>query len=254
MKILIVEDEPHAARRLESLLHELQPDAEIIAHIDSVKKAVHHFNNSTAPDLTMMDIQLSDGISFDIFKQCEVSSPVIFTTAYDEYALRAFKVNSVDYILKPIDKDELHRALTKFKSLRGQPTPSRPEMMENLEEVVRMLTRKYKSRFMIKVGDHLRTVEVSSILYFYTQDKTTFCVTTDNRKPVLDHSIEELEELMDPELFYRINRKYMVSAAAINDIVHYTNSRLKLILRNCSDSEVIVAREKVQEFKSWLDR
>ena len=254
MKILIIEDEPHAARRLETLIHELIPGAEVIAHIDSVKKAVQHFLHNDEPDLTMMDIQLSDGISFDIFRQCEVKSPVIFTTAYDEYALRAFKVNSVDYILKPIDKEELSQALIKFKSTQGKPAPSRPEVIENLEEVVRMLTRKYKSRFMIKVGEHLRTIEVASILYFFTQDKTTFCVTADNRKLVLDYAIEDLEEIMDPQIFFRINRKYIVSAGAITDIIHYTNSRLKLVLRNSADQEVIVAREKVQEFKSWLDR
>lgn len=254
MRILIIEDEPHAARRLETLIHELLPEAEIIAHIDSVKKAVEYFRGNPVADLTLMDIQLSDGISFDIFKQCDVRSPVIFTTAYDEYALRAFKVNSVDYILKPIDKEELSQALIKFKTLRGQPAAARPAMMENLEEVVRMLTRKYKTRFMIKVGEHLRTVDVAAILYFFTQDKITFCVTGDNRKLVLDHTIEELEEIMDPQLFFRINRKYMVSAGSINDIVHYTNSRLKLILRNCSDSDVIVAREKVGEFKAWLDQ
>lgn len=254
MKILIIEDEPHAARRLDTLIRELLPEAEIVAHIDSVKKAVQFFGNNPAPDLVMMDIQLSDGISFDIFKQCEVRSPVIFTTAYDEYALRAFKVNSVDYILKPIDKEELNTALLKFKALRGVGAPSHAGIMENLEEVVRMLTRKYKSRFMIKVGEHLRTVEVASILYFFTQDKTTFCVTADNRKLVLDHTIEELEEILDPQLFFRINRKYMVSAGAINDIIHYTNSRLKLVLRHCGDTDVIVAREKVQDFKGWLDR
>lgn len=254
MRILIIEDEPHAARRLETLIHELIPGAEVTAHIDSVRKAVHYFMSNTAPDLTMMDIQLSDGISFDIFRQCEVRSPVIFTTAYDEYALRAFKVNSVDYILKPIDKDELGQALLKFKSMQGKPAPSQPEVIENLEEVVRMLTRKFKTRFMIKVGEHLKTVDVASILYFFTQDKATFCVTADNRKLVLDYSIEDLEDIMDPQLFFRINRKYMVSAGAITDIVQYTNSRLKLVLRNCVDQEVIVAREKVQEFKSWLDR
>jgi DNA-binding LytR/AlgR family response regulator len=254
MKILIIEDEPHAARRLETLVRELVPDVEIVAHIDTVKNAVRYFSGNPAPDLTLMDIQLSDGISFDIFRQCEVSSPVIFTTAYDEYALKAFKVNSIDYILKPIDKDELRAALDKFKLMNPKPALSGSKVIGNLEEVVRMLTRKYKTRFMIKVGEHLRTVEVSEILFFFSQEKTTFCVTADNRKLILDHTMEDLEDMVDPQAFYRINRKYLVSSHSIKDIIQFTNSRLKLVLKNCNDNEVIVAREKVGEFKSWLDR
>lgn len=253
MTVLIIEDEPQAAKRLESLLKELVPGVAILANIDSVKRAVKFFEGEVTPDLVMMDIQLADGLSFDIFSQCTVRSPVIFTTAYNEYALRAFKVNSIDYILKPIDKDELQQSLQKLGDLRKAIAP-RDEMTANLQEVVRMLTRKYKSRFMIRVGEHLRTIEVSAILYFISQDKTTFCVTQDGRRHVLDHTLEELEEIMDPEQFYRINRKYMVSAAAITDIIHYTNSRLKLVLKSCTDADVIVAREKVQEFKGWLDR
>jgi DNA-binding LytR/AlgR family response regulator len=254
MKIVIIEDEPQAARRLESLLMELVGEARIVARIDTVKKAVEYFFSNPPPDLAMMDIQLADGLSFEIFSQCEVRCPVIFTTAYDEYALKAFKVNSVDYILKPIDKEELARALQKFRTMKEQSTGPSFEMLSNLEEVVRMLTRKYKSRFMIKVGEHLRTIEVSAIQYFYSQDKTTFCVTGDNRRLILDYTLEDLEEMVDPQVFFRINRKYMVSAGAINDIIHYTNSRLKLLLKNSADQEIIVAREKVQEFKTWLDR
>jgi DNA-binding LytR/AlgR family response regulator len=254
MNILIIEDEPHAAKLLESLLREFLPGSTVVGRIDTVKKAVQYFQQNAPPDLVMMDIQLADGISFNIFDQCEVKSPVIFTTAYDEYALKAFKVNSIDYILKPIDKEELRQSLEKFRNLRGSSTAPNVDFHGNLQEVMRMLTKKYKSRFMIKVGEHLRTVEVSSILYFVSQEKTTFCCTTDNRRMILDHTLEELEEVIDPEMFFRINRKYMVSAAAISDIVQFTNSRLKLNLKNCSDQDVVVAREKVQEFKAWLDR
>jgi DNA-binding LytR/AlgR family response regulator len=253
MKILIIEDEPQAARRLESLLLELEPDSKVIAHLDSVKNASQYFINNPPPDLTMMDIQLADGLSFDIFTKCEVRSPVIFTTAYNEYALKAFKVNSIDYILKPIDKDELRQSLYKFKTLRDKSSPE-PLLLENLQEAMRMLTKKYKSRFMIKVGEHLKTVEVENILYFNSQDRTTFCCSIDNRKLILDYTLEDLEEMVDPAIFFRINRKYLVSPGCIIDIIQFTNSRLKLILKNCSDSDVIVAREKVQEFKSWLDR
>jgi DNA-binding LytR/AlgR family response regulator len=254
MNILIIEDEPQAEKRLRSLLAELLPEGKVIACIDSVKKAVEFFSANPSPDLTLMDIQLADGISFEIFNQTEVKAPVIFITAYDEYALKAFKVNSIDYILKPVDKDELRQALSKLKAQHDKQAPVSPEMLGNIQEVVRLLTRKYKSRFMIKVGEHLKTIEVGAIQYFYSQDRTTFCATTDNRKLILDYTLEELEEMVDPHVFFRINRKYMVSPSAINDIIQFTNSRLKLVLKNSTATDVIVAREKVQEFKSWLDR
>ncbi len=253
MQVLIIEDEVQAAKRLESLIGEIIPEARVAARIDTVSRAVEFLSSKPAPDLILMDIHLADGISFDIFQQCDVKSPVIFTTAYDEYALRAFKVNSIDYILKPIDKDELAAAIDKFRERHLKPH-ARDRVLANIDEVVKLLSKKYKSRFVVKVGEHLRTIEVNAILYFLSQDKTTFCITTDNRKHVLDHTLEELDELLDPAAFFRINRKYTVSAAAIQDIVNYTNSRLRLVLRNCKDDEVIVAREKVQEFKGWLDR
>lgn len=253
MKVIIVEDEPHAARRLESLLTELVPHVRVIARMDSVKKAVEFFSSSQSVDLALMDIQLSDGISFDIFKACQVTCPVIFTTAYDEYALKAFKVNSVDYILKPVDKDELSAALKKYEQRAGSGV-AQSSMLESINEVVRTLTKKYKTRFVIKVGEHLRTIEMSTVLYFYSQDKTTFCCTADNRKHIIDHTLDELEDLVDPSTFFRINRKYFVSASSFTDIIHYTNSRLKLILKGSTEQDAIVARERVQDFKEWLDR
>lgn len=253
MKVVIIEDEPHAARRLESLLLELLPESRIDARIDSIKRAVQYFRENAQPDLTMMDVQLADGLSFEIFNQCEVRSPVIFTTAYDEYALKAFKVNSIDYILKPIDKDELRQALSKFKAMHVA-MPQSPLILDNIHEAIKMLTKRYKTRFVIKVGEHLKTIETTSVLFFHSQEKTTFCTTIENRKMILDFTLEELEEMIDPAVFFRINRKYLVSASSISDIINHTNSRLKLVLRNCSDNDVVVAREKVQEFKSWLDR
>lgn len=253
MTVLIIEDEPQAAQRMEKLVKELVPGADVLGHIDTVKKAVQWFTSNPPPALTLMDVQLADGISFEIFEQCDVKSPVIFTTAYDEYALKAFKVNSIDYILKPVDKDELAAALAKFRNLmRGEPETK--ALLDNLGEAMRMLTRKYKTRFVIKVGEHLRTIEVDTILFFYSQDKITFCCTADNRNIILDFTLEQIEEMINPEKFFRINRKFLVSASSISDIIHYTNSRLKLVLKNSSDSDIIVARERVQEFKEWLDR
>lgn len=253
MKILIIEDEAQAAQRLEKLVTELIPDARILAKIDTVKKAVNWFNSNAAPDLVLMDIQLADDISFSIFELCEVRSPVIFTTAYDEYALQAFKVNSIDYILKPVDRDELNKALRKFYQLTGNESGTK-DMLSNIGKAVQMLMKKYKTRFVIKVGEHLKTVEVGAIRYFYSQEKATFCVTDENRNFILDYTLEQLEEMMDPNQFFRVNRKYLVGSAAIQDIISYTNSRLRLVLKGSQDNDIIVARERVQEFKTWLDR
>jgi DNA-binding LytR/AlgR family response regulator len=253
MNVLIIEDEPQAAKRMETLMKELEPSVIIIGKIDSIKNAVEWIPNNPPPDLILMDIQLADGISFSIFERCTVQSPVIFTTAYDEYALKAFKVNSIDYILKPVDKDELSAALTKFRSMKRS-APDTKLLLDNIGQAVQMLTKRYKSRFMIKVGEHLKTIETTSLLYFYSQDKATFCYTTDNRSLILDYTLEQLEEMVDPSIFFRVNRKYLVSATTITDIISYTNSRLKLKLKGSQDDDIIVARERVQDFKEWLDR
>lgn len=253
MKILIIEDEPQAAQRMEKLILELVPGAQVLDKIDSVKKSVQWFKSNPAPDVTLMDIQLADGTSFQIFEQCEVKGPVIFTTAYDEYALKAFKVNSIDYILKPVDKSDLQAALRKLETLTNT-SGSTNKLLSSIGDVVQRLTKKYKERFMLKVGEHLRTVDVKDILYFFSQDKATFCHTRENRSHILDFTLEQLEEAIDPEVYFRINRKYFIRAEAIQDIITYSNSRLKIILKNSQDSDVIVARERVQEFKQWLDR
>ena len=252
MNVLIIEDEPQAAKRLETLMKELEPGVRVLDKIDSVTKSVEWISNNPAPDLILMDIQLADGISFTIFEQCEVKSPVIFTTAYDAYALKAFKVNSIDYILKPVDKDELGKALVKFRGIVKN-VPETRILLDNIGQAVQMLTKRYKSRFMIKVGEHLKTVDSQNILYFFSQDKTTFCQTTDSRSLILDYTLDQLEEMMDPSRFFRINRKYLVGSASITDIINYTNSRLKLKLKGVQDDDCIVARERVQAFKEWLD-
>lgn len=253
MNVLIIEDEPLAAQRLEVLIVDILGDVRVVAKIDSVKKSVQWLQKNAPPDLILMDIQLADGLSFQIFEQCEIRSPVIFTTAYDEYALKAFKVSSIDYILKPVDKTELANALRKLESFKNI-QPLQDVLMQNISQAMSMLTRKYKERFIIKVGEHLKTVEVSSILYFYSEDKTTFCHTRDRRKHILDFTLEQLEALVDPYEYFRVNRKYLVRGDSIQDIISYTNSRLKLVLKNAEDNDVIVARERVQDFRQWLDR
>jgi DNA-binding LytR/AlgR family response regulator len=250
MNILLIEDEPQAAQRVEKLVETIVPDAKIVGILDTVKGSVQWFNNHPSPDLVIMDIQLADGISFQIFEQCQVKSPVIFTTAYDAYALKAFKVNSIDYILKPVDADELKGAIKKYISLNAAPE----KMLESIGYAVQMLTKKYKERFVIKIGEHLKSIEAHDILFFYSLEKTTFAQTADGRKHILDFTIDQLDGLVEPSKFFRINRKYLVNVKSIQDMISHTNSRLKLILKTCDDVDVIVARERVQEFKDWLDR
>lgn len=252
MNVVIIEDEPQAAQWLEKVILDLEPSWVVLCKIDSVKGAVRWLQQNSGVDLIFMDIQLADGLSFEIFEQSTVQAPVIFTTAYNEYALKAFKVNSIDYILKPVDKEELTSAIEKFKRM-AKPVLQQT-MLESIAQTMKMLTRTYKERFMIKTGEHLRTIETSSILYFFSQEKASFCHTNEGRSFILDFTLEQLEEMVDPLRYFRVNRQYLVSAAAIQDIISYTNSRLKLVLRNSSNKDIIVARERVQEFKDWLDR
>ncbi|MBK5280159.1 MAG: response regulator transcription factor [Bacteroidia bacterium] len=254
MNVLLIEDEPQAAQRLEKLVKAIVPLVVILEKIDTVKNSVEWLQSNPSPDLILMDIQLADGISFSIFDQCEVKSPVIFTTAYDEYALKAFKVNSIDYILKPVDEAELRAAIRKFESLAGSKRSAPDKMLESIELAMQMMTKKYKERFVVKVGEHLKSIEVAEILFFYSLEKTTFAQTKDSRKHILDFTIEQLDGLVNPDRFFRINRKYLVAADSIQDMISYTNSRLRLVLKTSDDAEIIVARERVQEFKDWLDR
>lgn len=253
MNVLIIEDEPQAADRLKALIRSARPAAHVVDVIDTVKRSVEWLASRPRPDLILMDIQLADGLSFQIFEQVQVQSPIIFTTAYNEYALKAFKVNSIDYILKPVDPDELTAALTKFDQLSGR-VANPAKMMESISYAMQMLTKKYKERFVIKVGEHLKTVEIAVILFFFSLEKTTFAQTKDGRKHILDFTMDQLEELLDPQRFFRINRKYIIATESIHDMISHVNSRLKLVLKTSDDDDVIVARERVQEFKDWLDR
>jgi DNA-binding LytR/AlgR family response regulator len=253
MNILIIEDEPEAAARLSSLLKEIRPGVRIAGSLDSIKSAVKWINENPSPDIFFMDIQLADGLSFEIFEKVNITSPVIFTTAYNEYALKAFKVNSIDYILKPLDKDDLIAAFKKYENLTGQ-KPSHDRLMESIGVAMHMLTKRYKERFVVKVGEHLRSIEINEILHFYSLEKTTFAQATNGRKHILDYTLDQLEGLLDPARFFRINRKYIVSVSSIRDMISHTNSRLKLLLKSSDDDDVIVARERVQEFKDWLDK
>lgn len=252
MDILIIEDEKPAASRLERLLKSYNDQINVLDKIDSVKKAIKWLQ-SNRPELIFMDIQLADGLSFEIFEHVDIQAPVIFTTAFDEYALKAFKVNSIDYLLKPIDEDELEGAFKKLDRLANN-HQSQSNTLAQINQAMAMLTNKYKSRFVIKVGEHIKSVAVDEIQYFFSREKATFCCVNDAKNYLLDYSLEQVEGMVDPEMFYRINRKYLISLESIEDIISYSNSRLRIVLKHCTDNEVIVSRERVNDFKNWLDR
>lgn len=254
MKVLIVEDEAMAARRLTNVLEQLEPGMEILAKLDSVKRVVKWLNENDDPDLIFFDIQLADGISFEVFEQIEVKSPVIFTTAFDEYAIQAFKVNSIDYLLKPIDPEELENALNKFKE-RAVPSVPQPAFdMNMIQKAMEMMTRQYKERFVVKIGEHIHTIPTADAAYFFSQEKATFLQTLEKNRFIIDYTLEQLEQMVDPDKFFRINRKYLISLESVEDIITYSNSRLRLILRHSDEMDAIVSRDKVQAFKKWLDR
>ena len=254
MKILIIEDEHLAAKRLEDLLYKYNKEIEILAKISSVKKSIKWFSQNPEPDLAFMDIQLGDGLSFEIFEQVKINCPIIFTTAYDEYAIKAFKVNSVDYLLKPFDFKELSNSIEKYKAnFNVKLSNDNTIQQSKIEEVVNMLANKYKDRFVVKVGVHIKPVETADILFFYSMEKATYLNTNRGNNYVIDFSLEQIESLINPKSFFRINRKYIINIKAINDIISFSNSRLKIKLESSDDENVIVSREKVTKFKNWLE-
>lgn len=252
-KILIIEDEKPAAEWLRQLILKVDPQTLILATLDSIGSSVEWFQQNPAPDLAFMDIQLADGLSFGIFEQVQVSCPVIFTTAYEEYAIKAFKVNSVDYLLKPIAHDELKAAFVKFgkQTKNIQPTPIITSDL--LLKVREMLQKQYKTRFVIKVGEHLKSIPVEDILFFYSLEKGTYLCTSDFKNYLVDYSLDRIAEMVNEHRFFRINRKYILSNQSIADIVVYSNSRLKIKLKKPGEESIIVSRDKVSAFKEWLD-
>jgi len=250
MKAIIIEDEKPAARRLNRMVNALE--IEPIAMLHSVEEAVNWFYNNEHPDLLFLDIQLSDGLSFEIFEEVDVKSAIIFTTAYDEYALKAFKLNSIDYLLKPIDSDELETAIKKFKSLQKSSTQNEFDI-EKLKKLIAPSPINYKKRFTVKIGQHLKMISVEAIECFYSENKATNIHTIDNRSYLFEDTLEQLEDKLQPEIFFRVSRKFMVNINAIKDIISYSNSRLKLILNSYNESEIIVSRERVKDFKKWIE-
>ncbi|AOC95753.1 MULTISPECIES: LytR/AlgR family response regulator transcription factor [Flavobacterium] len=254
MITLIIEDEKPAARLLQRKLEKLDVTVETMLH--SVEESVQWFENNPHPDLIFLDIQLSDGLSFEIFEKIDIKSAIIFTTAYDEYALKAFKLNSIDYLLKPIDEDDLETAVSKFKSRLPKAATESSNLQLDFEQIRQMLSnpfeKTYKKRFTVKIGQHLKVITTEEIECFFSENKGTYIHTYDNRDYLIDSTLEILEQELDKKDFFRVSRKFIVPLKAIKEIQVYTNSRLKVILPSYKDDEVIVSREKVQDFKAWL--
>lgn len=254
MTTLIIEDEKPAARLLQRKLEKLEIAVETMLH--SVEESIDWFGNNEHPDLIFLDIQLSDGLSFEIFEKIDIKSAIIFTTAYDEYALKAFKLNSIDYLLKPIDEDELEVAVAKFKLRLPKSNSENQNLQLDFEQIRRMLSNpfenNYKKRFTVKIGQHLKVITTDEIECFFSENKGTYIHTFGNRNYLIDSTLEILEQELDMKSFFRVSRKFIVPLQAIKEIQVYTNSRLKVILPTYKEDEVIVSREKVQDFKSWL--
>ena len=257
MKVLIVEDEPYAQNELKRLLARTEKKMEILECIDSVEEAVEWFQNNEEPDLIFLDIQLSDGLSFDIFNDVHIKAPVIFTTAYDEYAIQAFKLNSIDYLLKPIKFEELNNALEKlseFTEQLGKKDNKGGLSMEQIEQLLEIHKPKFKSRFIAKVGDQIKHVEVTDVAYFRAEDNEVMLVTRNNNRYIVDYTLDELTGLLDPAGFFRANRSYIVTIGSIKKISKYFNSRLHLELHPESDDTILISRVRVPDFMKWIDQ
>ncbi|MBD2755583.1 LytR/AlgR family response regulator transcription factor [Spirosoma validum] len=263
MNVVIIEDENLTGKRLESMLNKYDPAINVLARIPSVAEAVAWFSEydrtmpSSPIDLVFMDIHLEDDLGFRIFEQAQLTTPVIFTTAYDEYMIQAFKVNSIDYLLKPINYDELVAAIEKFKALKkqfGQTPPAAPDLETLLNLIGRSKQTDYKERFMITVGTKIRSIETGEIAYFYLEEKVVFLVTKDGLTLPVDYSLDKLTQLLNPRQFFRISRQFLVSLPAIQTIHAFSAGKLKLDLVPKSRQEVFVSGDRMTEFKEWLGK
>ncbi len=255
MKVLIIEDEKPAVDKLKNLLLQYDPEIEFPTEFGSVVQSIKWLKENQANiDLIFMDIQLTDGNSFDIFESVEINKPVIFVTAYNEYAIRAFKVNSIDYLLKPLKYEDLYRSMEKIKVLRENLPANKEKMQyEELSKVLLEMNKNYKNRFLVKVGDHLRSVKAENISLFYAEGRTVFLITNKQNKYIIDFTLEELVKHLDPDMFFRPNRSFIVNINAISDVVVYSNSRLLIELHDKFEKEIIVSRDKVVQLKTWFE-
>lgn len=249
MKIVIVEDESLAAEKLERYLLKYDASITILQVLSSIKDAVSWFHTEQDIDIVFMDIQLTDGLSFEIFHQVKINAPVIFTTAFDEYAVDAFKVNSVDYILKPITFTDISKAMNKYKSLKN--LYANDTAIQSVEKMIS--EKKTKDRFLVRLGNHIHSIKTEEIALFYAEGRTVYLVTKEHKKYILDYKLEDLYNILDRAAFFRVNRTFIISIHAIKDVIVYSNSRLKVTPHVKSEKEIIVSREKVSAFKTWFE-
>jgi len=251
MKTIIIEDEQFAAIRLESLIRAYDPTIEVIARLESVEESVKWFSTHPKPDLIFLDIHLEDGLSFSIFEKVKVDVPIIFTTAFDEYAIQAFKLKSIDYLLKPVNQEELGKAIAKYRDWTGDSKPSQD--LKSLFDLIRDGGKKYRERFSVVIGEKLKTIETKNISYFFSTAGITFVVMNDKHQYSLDQSLEKLMDETNPQEFFRINRQYLVSHKALANVHIYPKSRLKVELNPPVKEDVFVSIDKVVDFKEWMD-
>ncbi|XVJ67622.1 MAG: response regulator transcription factor [Lacibacter sp.] len=251
IRILMLEDEEPAAKRLQKLLKETGEEMEVLAVLDSIAAARKWLQQNPPPDLMLVGIHLADGNSLQLFKEMSIPSPLIFTTAYDEYALQAFKLNSIDYLLKPVKKEELYQALDKFKRQKSKEQPAL-NITKLLEAMQQPAADRYRDRFVIRYGEHIKTIETKDAAYFYTEARANFMVTADGKRFVIDFNLDQLEQMLNPKLFFRINRQFIVALQAIDEMTAWTKARVLIKLKPPSKHETIVSTERSPEFKKWL--
>ena len=252
MKVLIIEDEFYASDRLKNILQKIDPSIEILAIIETVEKSIKWLQKNDEPDLMLVDIQLSDGISLEIFEKIQVDCAIIFITAYDEYAIQTFKVNSIDYLLKPINQKDLKRSLNKFYKIRDKYSSEARKNIEFLMEQFNLKKEKYKTRFLVKTGAVMHSIDINKIAYFYIENQLCYFMTGTGTRYIIDYSLDEIEKLVNPEIFFRINRQIIVSQKSIKTIHPFFSSRLLLDLTPETLEDVIVSKRKVSLFKKWM--
>ncbi|HAP01896.1 MAG TPA: DNA-binding response regulator [Bacteroidetes bacterium] len=246
IRILIIEDEKPAAQRLQKILQQIGEEFELIAHLESIEDSIKWFKKNTAPDLVFLDIELADGNSFGIFKEVKVLCPIIFITAYNQYAIDAFKVNSIDYLLKPIKKEDLEYALQKFHATTRRSEPDYSALLKNL------VNKEYQKRIVVRYADVIKTVDIENIAFFYTEEKYTFLFTFDNQKYPIDYTLDQIDHMVDPQKYFRINRQVIINFKAIEKMIAYSKARVKLILKPLPAFETVVSTERSPYFKEWL--
>jgi two-component system, LytTR family, response regulator LytT len=249
MNILIIEDEIHTAKRLAQIIREVEPNAAVVAQLTSIEQAVKWFNSYNPPDLIFQDIRLSDGLCFEIYQAVKINSPIIFTTAYSEYALESFKLNSIDYIVKPYDKEDIRKVFEKFHGFREMFTPPETSLVK---EILLGENKTMRKRFLIKTGDRYFSLNASDVAWFVSDEGLTFARTFQDKNHPVDLPLAEVARQLDPDIFFQINRKYILHIESIGRISSWFNSRLKLEINPAAGEDVIVSRERVKQFKEWL--